>query len=106
MLQLPAPQVQPGQPITLLAAVSAVPPGGGEISGSVWFFDGSVHIGTAALAGSGRGYQAALTVPSLGVGSHTLVAVYLGSGNHHPSASSPTVLVVEPYYAYLPLGLE
>ncbi|MFD5114381.1 beta strand repeat-containing protein, partial [Streptomyces sp. NPDC058391] len=72
-----------GQPKTLTATVAAVPPGGGTPTGTVSFFDGATLLGTAVLVGG----VATLSVSTLSVGSHSLTAVYGGSGNFTGSTS-------------------
>jgi hypothetical protein len=67
-----------GQPVTLTATVAADDPGAGMPSGSVTFLDGGNALGTVALDGSGR---AVLTVNELGLGGHTLTAVYDGDAD-------------------------
>ncbi|MDX3099057.1 Ig-like domain repeat protein, partial [Streptomyces sp. ME19-03-3] len=79
-----------GQPLTLTATVSVVPPGTGMPSGSVTFFDGPTPLGTAMVVGN----TATLPVPlGLGAGTHSLLAVYSGNSCVASSAGSalPTV---------------
>jgi hypothetical protein len=70
-----------GQAVTFTATVS-----GGASNGTVNFRDGASVIGTATIAGG----RAALTVPSLAVGNHSITASY--SGNAGLAASTSTVL--------------
>jgi hypothetical protein len=63
-----------GQPVTLLASVAVLGPGGPPI-GSVTFRDGGVELGSVEL----RGGVATLTVPGLGLGRHAITATYNGS---------------------------
>jgi len=85
------------QSVTFTATVAAVAPGGGAASGTVSFLDGSSSLGTALIAGG----QAAFTLNSLSIASHSITAVYLGDGNFTGSSSAtltetvtrPTALV-------------
>ncbi|MFD1275558.1 Ig-like domain-containing protein [Streptomyces kaempferi] len=67
----------------LTATVTPVAPGGGTPTGAVSFFEGATLLGTATLVGG----VAALTTSAFTVGSHSLTAVYGGSGNHNASTS-------------------
>jgi len=69
-------------PITLTAAVSNA--GVGTASGTVTFFDGVTQLGIAPLNGAGA---AALTVPQLSAGSHSLTASYSGDTADFASTS-------------------
>jgi alpha-tubulin suppressor-like RCC1 family protein len=73
-----------GQSVTLTATVAAVGPAGGTPSGTVQFFDGATLLGTATL-NSG---EATLSTSGLTVGSHSVTAVYSGSGSFAASTSS------------------
>jgi len=78
----------PGQPITLTATVARqhdLTP-----TGTVRFLDGQRPLGASALDASG---QATLTVSTLGVGPHTITAVYGGDATF--AGSSSTVASVE-----------
>jgi hypothetical protein len=75
-----------GDTVTLMAA--ATPASGGPASGSVEFFDGTASLGTGTLNGG----QAGLNTRSLGLGSHTLTARYLGNDQFRTS-DSPAVAV-------------
>ncbi|MGZ4712460.1 MAG: Ig-like domain repeat protein [Acidimicrobiia bacterium] len=72
-----------GQPVTLVAAVTAVPVPG---AGTVTFKDGSVAVGTAPVVDG----QATVAVSALGIGTHALTATYAGTGDFGGS-TSPTV---------------
>ena len=81
-----------GQPVTLTAVVanlsaSDVP------TGSVTFTDGSTLLGIGALDALG---QATLTTSNLMVGSHTIVATYVGNSAFAASASDPLIQTVNP----------
>ena len=67
-----------GSPVTLNATVSAVDGSYGTPSGNVDFYDGSTDLGSVAVDGSG---QASLSLPSLPMGDHGIIAVYDGDDN-------------------------
>ncbi|WP_326608936.1 Ig-like domain repeat protein [Streptomyces scopuliridis] len=79
-----------GQPKTLTATVTAVPPGAGTPTGTVSFFDGATLLGTATLTGG----VATLTTSTLSVGSHSLTAVYNGDVDFSGSTSPVDVQTV------------
>ncbi|WP_030356027.1 Ig-like domain-containing protein, partial [Streptomyces scopuliridis] len=79
-----------GQPKTLTATVTAVPPGAGTPTGTVSFFDGATLLGTATLSGG----VATFSVSTLGIGSHSLTAVYNGSPNFTGSTSPVDIQTV------------
>src|SRR5207249_4618827 len=62
-----------GEAVLLQATVQAIAPGAGATGGSITFFDGKTQIGSPVPLSAG---VASLSVNSLGVGSHTLRAVY------------------------------
>jgi hypothetical protein len=70
-----------GQPVTFTATVTS---GGGVPAGSVEFFDGATSLGVVPLSGG----SAALTVSTLGAGSHQITAVYGGNSNFLGSTSA------------------
>jgi len=70
------------QPITFTATVSG---SGITPTGTVNFNDGSTTIGSGTLNSSG---VATFTTPSLAVGTHSIIAAYLGDSNN-PAANSP-----------------
>ncbi|MFJ5275105.1 beta strand repeat-containing protein, partial [Streptomyces sp. NPDC088358] len=72
-----------GQAKVLTATVAVVPPGVGSPTGTVSFFDGATLIGTGTLAAG----VATFTTSTLSVGSHSLTAVYGGSGDFNGSTS-------------------
>lgn len=72
-----------GQSIGLTATVSSV---GAVPSGNVVFQDGATTLGTVALGSNGA---AILNVSTLALGTHTIVASYVGDVNHVASQSSP-----------------
>ena len=74
-----------GQSVTLTAAVSVTAPGVGLPGGSVQFaIDGS-NVGTPVTLSSG---SASMTTATLGVGSHTVAAVYSGDGSFNTSSGT------------------
>jgi hypothetical protein len=75
-----------GQAVTFIAAVSPVAPGGGTVTGTVTFQDGSKGLGTVVLA---NGF-ATLTTSALVLGSHTITAGYNATTNDKASTSSLT----------------
>jgi cyclophilin family peptidyl-prolyl cis-trans isomerase len=80
-----------GQSVTLTATVTVNSPGSGTPSGTVTFQDGSTTLGTANVNTSGR---AVLTVPSLAVGSHNILASYGGETRFGTSSSTATLVTV------------
>lgn len=77
-----------GGPVTFTAVVTGT---GATPTGSVTFKDGATTIGTSPLDGSG---QATLSTSALGVGGHSITAVYAGDSNFSGNASPPLVQVV------------
>lgn len=73
-----------GNPVTLTATVSAVPPGSGTPSGTVHFKDGTSDLGTATLDVNG---QATLTTSNLSAGAHSITTEYGGDGSFTSSES-------------------
>ncbi len=67
-----------GQTVHVAATVGVAAPGSGVPTGIVTFTDGTRSLGFATLDGSG---SAAIDVPLLGAGSHTVTATYVGDGN-------------------------
>ena len=73
-----------GDNVTFTATVAAVFPGSGIPTGTVEFFDGVTSLGTGTLDPLG---DATLSTSTLGAGSHTITAEYLGSGSYNDSTS-------------------
>ena len=71
------------QPVTFTATVAAAQRTGTP-TGFVTFRDGSTSLGTVPLSGG----QAALTVPNLAVGGHSITAVYTGDATFSPGTSA------------------
>jgi hypothetical protein len=80
-----------GQAVTLTATVNAGSPGSGTPTGTVTFEDGASVLGSVALAVVNGVDQAVFTTRALGIGSHTITAVYGGSvsflGSGSPAVS-------------------
>jgi len=74
-----------GQTITLSANVTGFSPGG-----TVTFNDGGTVLGSAAVIGG----VANLTISTLSLGTHSLVASYAGDANNPASTSSPISQVI------------
>jgi len=68
-----------GQSVTLTAAVTP-----SSASGTVQFRDGTAALGSAAISNA----KAALAVPTLSVGAHSITAAYSGDANDLASTSS------------------
>ncbi|MFJ1884867.1 beta strand repeat-containing protein, partial [Streptomyces sp. NPDC088137] len=81
-----------GQVKTLTATVTAVAPGAGTPTGTVSFFDGATLLGTTALSGG----VATFATSTLAIGTHSLTAVYNGSGNFNISTSPVDTQTVTP----------
>jgi hypothetical protein len=80
-----------GQPVTLTATVTVVPPGGGMPTGTVNFIlQGTGTLGTATLNGSG---QATFTA-ALPTGMQSIVAAYVGDASFAASVSVSLQLTV------------
>ena len=98
-----------GSPVTLTTTVSpAAPPGHGNPTGTVTFYNGATVIGTGTLANG----VATLSVSSLPGGSNNLTCVYGGSYTYSTSncntvpevitaVPTSTLLTVKPNPAYL-----
>ena len=72
---------QPNQSVTFTASVQ--PSTSGSPTGTITFFDGTTKIGSSPVSGG----QAALTIGTLSVGTHTITADYSGNGNFTASNS-------------------
>lgn len=76
-------------PVTLTATVTG---NGGVPTGNVSFMDGATLVGTAKVNGSG---VAAITTTTLAVGSHTIIANYVGDTDDSPSSSNSVAITVQ-----------
>jgi hypothetical protein len=83
-----------GESITLTAAVAAVLPGAGTPAGPVTFTDTttSTTLGSRSLSGG----SASLTVSSLSVSTHAIIASFGATGDFSASTSQPLNQVVNP----------
>jgi hypothetical protein len=84
-----------GQPGNLWAVVTSS--GGGLISGTVTFMEGTTTLGTApviAFLGKSTTYLATWDMSGLSVGSHLIKAAYGGSADDSPSTSPVFTQVV------------
>ena len=88
-LVLSANPIMLGHDVTLTATVSAL---AGNPGGVIKFYDGLVRIGIATIVNGVA--QFIYSGNSLVAGFHSLTAVYQGTPQYQPSASSPTVLMV------------
>ncbi|MFF4477743.1 Ig-like domain-containing protein [Streptomyces sp. NPDC001520] len=77
-----------GQPVTFTATVTPVAPGAGTPAGTVTFIIGGSGGGTFTQPLSGG--MATLSLSTLGVGTHTVVALYNGSTDFLPSTGTDT----------------
>lgn len=77
-----------GQALTLVASVQ--PPRTGTANGTVTFFDGSTSLGITNVSNN----TAQLSVSTLSLGSHTLIAQYSGDPNYAGSTSAPVTETV------------
>jgi hypothetical protein len=80
------------QAATLTATVTPSA-GSGVPTGTVTFLDGTATIGSATLNGAGK---ATLTTATLGVGAHTITAVYGGDSGFKGSTSPALMQTVNP----------
>ncbi|WP_413798815.1 Ig-like domain-containing protein [Streptomyces iranensis] len=80
-----------GQPVTFTATVTPVAPGAGVPTGTVTFIISGSGGGTFVQPLVGG--VATLTLSTLGVGSHTVVATYSGDANFLPSVGTDTQTV-------------
>jgi Big-like domain-containing protein len=74
-----------GQSVALTATLAP-----STVTGSVQFFDGAVSLGTAGVSSG----TAAISISSLGVGAHSITAVYSGDANYNSVTSAATVQTV------------
>ncbi|MBV6729282.1 beta strand repeat-containing protein [Nocardioides daeguensis] len=76
-----------GQPVTLTATVGVLAPGAGSPSGTITFTDGDTVLGSAPVS-SATGGAASVTIDSLSVGQHAVVATYDGDDSFTGSNGS------------------
>ncbi|MGA1984234.1 MAG: Ig-like domain repeat protein [Acidobacteriaceae bacterium] len=77
-------------PLILTASINA--PQGVAVSGTVTFMDGNVALGTGAVSPVGA---ASLTISTLAVGQHSIVAVYSGDANNQAATSDILVETIQ-----------
>jgi hypothetical protein len=82
-----------GGSVTFTATVN-VASGAGIPTGTVTFKDGTSTLGTGTLNGVGGNDQATFSISTLGVGSHSITAVYAGDTNFTGSTSPGIIQVV------------
>jgi hypothetical protein len=80
-----------GAEITLTATVAAIAPGLGVPAGTITFRDGTTTLGAPVTLVNGA---AAMTISSLGIGTHSLTAIFTPAGNFLGSSSAPIGQVV------------
>jgi hypothetical protein len=73
--------------------VALLPPATGTPTGTVVFKDGATTVGAATLDAAG---MAAFTTSALGLGSHSITALYAGDVGFLPSSSNALAHVVDP----------
>jgi len=76
-----------GQSVTFTATLGVQSPGSGSITGNVNFMDGATTLGTGTVSTANGVTTATFSTSSLGLGPHTLTAVYGGSTNLGASTS-------------------
>jgi hypothetical protein len=79
-----------GQSVTFTATVTQNP-GSAVPTGTVTFMDGAATLGTGTLSGSG---VATLSTIQLGIGAHSITAVYGGDQNNGGSTSAAVTVTV------------
>ena len=80
-----------GQAVTIKSVIGVVAPGAGASWGTVTFFDGSTALGTKTVSLISGQYVATFVLPAnLGIGAHSLKAVY--SGNSQVLSSTSPVI--------------
>lgn len=84
--------ISQGQTETLTATVAES--GGPALSGTVTFSDQNGALGTASVTPATNGGTATLTLTTLSVGTHRILASYAGDTNYGPSTSAPQTVVV------------
>ncbi len=83
-----------GQAVTFTATVTNTTGGGGAPTGTVEFYDGAADLGPGSvLAGGGDAATSTLTISTLGIGNHTIEAVYTPAGDFTNGNGSTTQTV-------------
>jgi hypothetical protein len=91
-----------GATITFTATISAGPPGVGNATGDVSFFDNTgtrVRLGGSTIANG----QATLDVSSLAVGLHAITADYAGDANFNSASSGSVFQQIDPLVSSIAL---
>ncbi|MBV9872665.1 MAG: IPT/TIG domain-containing protein [Frankiaceae bacterium] len=89
----PAASSLAGDSVSLTATVQTSP-SGGLVTGDVSFSNGSTHLGTVPVTGSGNGpYIATLNTAALPAGTNHVTAAYLGDATNAASTDSAPVTV-------------
>ncbi len=83
-----------GQPVTFTATVAVASPGLGSPTGKITWMDGTTVLGTGTLSTSAGATTATFTTAALGVGSHSVTAVYAGDTDDVTSTSAAKTLQV------------
>jgi hypothetical protein len=83
----------PGQEVTLLAMVGAVPPGDITPTGTVQFKAGDLNLGSPVTVNPSN-WQASYITTALPEGTHNITAVYSGDDNYYPCVSNTVVQVL------------
>jgi large repetitive protein len=86
-----------GQKLTLKGTVKAKVAGTGTPAGDVTFTDGTTVLGTAPVVATGTpvSYQAKITITTLTVGDHAIVASFVADGGSlADSASAPKTITI------------
>jgi hypothetical protein len=81
-----------GQPVTCTAQVLQAPPSLTTPVGTASFQDGTTSLGSALLNGAG---SATITIPSLSVGPHNIIAAYGGTLNFLGSSATQALTVTK-----------
>ncbi|HEY7427336.1 MAG TPA: Ig-like domain repeat protein [Gemmataceae bacterium] len=77
-----------GQEVTFTATVAAVDPSMGTPTGTVSFYDGTTLLGVGTLSVVNGKVQATFTTAAMGLGSHTILAIYTGDSTFADSGGS------------------
>ena len=79
-----------GQPVTFTVVVGSVGSYTGSPTGTVSFYDGTTLLGTATLTVVNGQVEASFTTAAMGLGAHSIVAIYSGDSTFAESAASLT----------------
>jgi Ca2+-binding RTX toxin-like protein len=83
-----------GQPVTFTATMAQLGPGAATPTGKVTFKDGNTALGTGTLVTIDGVTTATFTTINLGVGSHSIKALYAGGSSDLASTSAATTVTV------------